>query len=103
MINIILGILVVLFCVSLVQVVYNYNAMSTSVAKLPSVMQQYGKANVVHDGKVALVSIVSGIGILLLIVAYPTTYVLAYINALVLKTYLYGKGITISAIKYVTK
>lgn len=100
MVSIVLGILVVLFCISTVQVVYNYNAMSTSVTKLPSVMQQYGRANVIHDSKVALVSIVSGIGVLLLIIAYPTTYVLAYTNALVLKLYLYGKVVISSAIKY---
>lgn len=103
MISIILGILVVLFCISLIQVIYNYTVMSTHVTKLPSVMQRYGKANVVYDGKVALVSFVTGVGLLLLVLACPITYVLACINALVFKTYLYGRGVVSTVLKHFMK
>lgn len=98
---IIVGMLVLL-CVSTVQIVYNYRG-GTNPVQLPSKMCSYVEGNLVYDFKDATVSAVSGLINLLLIVAYPLTYILAYINSVVFKLYLYLKHITVPAIKDLIK
>ena len=94
---IIVGMLVLL-CVSVVQLVFNYHG-GINPVQLPNTMQKYIRDNVVYNGKDALVQYVSGLINLLLIIAYPLTYILACINAVVFKQYLYVKHIAIPAIK----
>lgn len=94
---IIVGMLVLL-CVSVVQLVFNYRG-GINPVQLPNTMQKYIRDNVVYNGKAALVQYISGLVNLLLIIAYPLTYILACINAVVFKQYLYVKHVGIPAIK----
>ena len=94
---IIVGMLVLL-CVSVFQLVFDYRG-GINPAQLPSSMQKYIRDNVVYDTRELLADFISSTCGLLMIVAYPLTYILACINAFVFKQYLYVKHITIPAIK----
>ena len=94
---IIVGMLVLL-CVSVVQLVYNYRGGANPV-QLPTIMQKSIQTNIKADIHEVLVDAISGLCGILLIVAYPLTYILACINAVVFKQYLYVKHVTIPAIK----
>ena len=94
---IIVGMLVLL-CVSVVHIVQAYRE-GVPVVELPSKSQKYMHANTLYNLREYTVNTLLCLFGLLLIVAYPLTYILAYINAVVFKQYLYVKHVGIPAIK----
>lgn len=78
--------LLVLLCVSTVQVAWNYHR-NISPLDLPRIMQKYVRANVVHDFKANGVLFLEGLLALLIIVAYPFTYILSILGYYLYKLY----------------
>ena len=90
--------MIVLLCVSVAHIVFSYRE-GISPVQLPSSMQKYIRANVVYDTRELIADFITSTCGLLMTVAYPLTYILACINAVVFKQYLYVKHVTIPAIK----
>ena len=78
--------LLVLLCVSTVQVAWNYHR-NISPLDLPRIMQKYVRANVVHDLKKYSAMLFESAVCLLIIIAYPFTYILSILGYYSYKAY----------------
>ena len=94
---IIVGMLVLL-CVSVCYILKAYQD-GIRVPELPSAVQRRAYEDTLYDIRQYSTALVLGVVGLLWVVAYPLTYILACINAVVFKQYLYVKHVGIPAIK----
>lgn len=78
--------LLVLLCVSTFQVAWNYHR-NVSPLELPRTMAKYVEGNVVFDLKTGVDHIWKGLLMLLIIVAYPLTYIISTLGYYLYKLY----------------
>lgn len=90
--------MLVLLCVSVVYILKAYQE-GIRVHELPTAVQRRAYNDALYDVRQYSTALVLGVVGLLCVVAYPLTYILACINAIVFKQYLYVKHVTIPAIK----
>lgn len=83
--------LLVLLCVSTVQLVWNYHK-GISPLDLPRNMQKYVRGNVIYDFKTGVDHTWKGLLMLLVIIAYPLTYILTVLGYYLYKLYNTVKG-----------
>ena len=83
--------LLVLLCVSTVQVAWNYYR-NVSPLDLPRTMAKYVENNVVFDLKTGVDHLWKGLLMLLVIVAYPLTYIMSTLGYYLYKLYNTVKG-----------
>lgn len=83
--------LLVLLCVSTCQVAYNYHK-GVSPLNLPRAMAKYVEKNVMFDLKTGADHLWKGLLMLLVIVAYPLTYIISTLGYYLYKLYNTVKG-----------
>lgn len=83
--------LLVLLCVSTVQVVWNYYR-GISPLDLPRTMQEYVRGNTLYDLKTYGAMFFESTLALLIIIAYPLTYILTVLGYCLYKLYSTVKG-----------
>lgn len=84
--------LLVLLCVSTFQVAWNYYR-GGSPLELPRTMVKYVEKNVVFDLKTGVDHIWKGLLMLLIIVAYPLTYIISTLGYYLYKLYNTVRGV----------
>lgn len=78
--------LLVLLCVSTFQVAWNYHG-GVSPLDLPRTMQEYVRGNTVYDLKTYGAMFFESTAYLLIIIAYPLTYILTVLGYYLYKLY----------------